>query len=427
MANDKLTRAYLVAVREKKLPVAAAEAELDEFAALAGSLGLTVVGQTLQRVSNFNPKYLVGAGLAESLREKLAGLEAGLLLVDADLSAAQERNLAETTKAKIYTRTDVILEIFARRAGTREGKLQVELAKLEYALPRMVGLWTHFGRAGGGIGGRGGAGETQLEIDRRRARQRVAQLKRELQTVRRVRAEHRKQRARNAIPVFALVGYTNAGKSSLLNRLTDAGALAANQLFATLDPLTERLVLPSRQAVLVSDTVGFIRRLPHSLVDAFRATLEEVAQADVLLHVADAADPEIEVKLATVREVLAQIGAGESPAILVLNKADLLSERSLDGLRENERAVVAVSARTGEGVPELLAAMDATIDDRLRRVSMRVPYGEGKALADILAHGEIVARRDLDDGVELDVRLTRSLAGRYRQFVTPDRVREVAS
>jgi GTP-binding protein HflX len=426
LATDKLTRAYLVAVREKKISVGDAEAELDEFAALAASLGLTVVGQTLQRVSAFNPKYLIGAGLAESLHDKLAALDAGLLLVDGDLSAAQERNLTAATKAKIFTRTDVILEIFARRAGTREGKLQVELAKLEYALPRMVGLWTHFGRAGSGIGGRGGAGETQLEIDRRRARQRIAALKRELQTVRRVRAEHRKQRVRNAVPVFALVGYTNAGKSSLLNRLTDAGALAANQLFATLDPLTEKLVLPSRQNVLVSDTVGFIRRLPHSLVDAFRATLEEVAQADVLLHVADAADPEIETKLATVREVLEQIGAGGTPAILVLNKADLLDERDPELLAKGERAVVAVSARTGAGIAGLLAAMDVAIDDRLRRVNMLVPYGEGKALADILAHGEIVSRKDLDDGVELDVRVSRVLAGRYKQFVTPDRVRSVA-
>lgn len=426
LAKDNLGRAYLVAVREKTVSAAAAQDELEEFATLARTLGFSIVGQTLQRIGNFNPKYLMGAGLAESLRATMQTLDAGMLLVDGELTGAQERNLEKTTGAKVYTRTDVILEIFARRAGTREGKLQVELARLEYDLPRMVGMWTHFGRIAGGIGGRGGVGETQLELDRRRARTRIAQLKRELETVRRVRAEHRKHRTRNAVPVFALVGYTNAGKSSLLNRLTSAGALEADQLFATLDPMTERLSLPSRQQVLVTDTVGFIRRLPHTLVDAFRATLEEVAQADVLLHVVDGADAEIEAKLATVRDVLSQIGAGERPGLLVVNKADLLSPQHIQTLADGETEVVAVSAKTGEGVPDLLAAMDRAIEERSRAVSMLVPYADGKALADILAHGEILARKDGDDAVALHVKLSNIVAGRYRRFIVPDRVRRIA-
>lgn len=426
LKKSNLSRAYLVAVREKTVSAAAGQDELEEFATLARTLGFTIVGQTLQRIGNFNPKYLMGAGLAESLGEKLKALDAGLLLVDGELTGVQERNLEKVTGAKVYTRTDVILEIFARRAGTREGKLQVELARLEYDLPRMVGMWTHFGRIAGGIGGRGGVGETQLELDRRRARTRIAQVKRELEDVRRVRAEHRKHRARNAVPVFALVGYTNAGKSSLLNRLTAAGAYEADQLFATLDPLTERLSLPSRQQVLVTDTVGFIRRLPHTLVDAFRATLEEVAQGDVLLHVVDGADPELEAKLATVRDVLAQIGAAERPAILVVNKSDLLSPHHLQTLADGETEVIAVSAKTGQGVDDLLAAMDRAIAGRSRAVSLLVPYSDGKVLADILAHGEILERKDLEDGVALYVKLNNIAAGRYRRFIVPDRVRRIA-
>jgi GTP-binding protein HflX len=427
LQKDNLTRAYLVAVRDKKIPAHIAQAELEEFSTLARTLRLELVGETLQRISNFNPKYMIGSGLAESLKEKLQAMNAGLLLVDGELSPVQERNLEKVTGAKVYTRTDVILEIFARRAQTREGKLQVELAQLEYALPRMVGMWTHFGRIAGGIGGRGGAGETQLEIDRRRARTRIAQVRRELENVRRVRAEHRKQRTRNEIPVFALVGYTNAGKSSLLNRLTGAGAHAADQLFATLDPLTERLVLPNKQPVLVSDTVGFIRRLPHTLVDAFRATLEEVEQADVLLHVVDGSDPELENKIETVREVLEQIGAAQRDTLLVVNKADCMGDVELAGLRDNELATARISAKTGEGIDNLLQAMQDAIASRVRRVTLQIPYSEGKVLADVLAHGEVFARRELDSSIELDVSINRVLAGRYEQFIAPDRTRRIAS
>ena len=239
--NDKLNRAYLVSVHNKKTSNEEVERELAEFQALAETLGLKIVGHAIQRLAQLNPRFYVGSGLAVSLKSKLEPLEAGLLLVDAELSAVQERNLSEISGAKVYTRTDVILEIFARRAATREGKLQVELARLEYALPRMVGMWTHFGRISGGIGvGRGGIGETQLEIDRRRARSRIAQVRRELENVRRVRAGHRKKRHKNALPTFALVGYTNAGKSTLLNRLTDARAFPVEKQYATHDPLTEK-------------------------------------------------------------------------------------------------------------------------------------------------------------------------------------------
>ncbi len=414
-----LHRAYLIAVRDRSTPVQEAEDELQELEVLAQAIDYDIAGHTVQRVTQFHPKYLMGSGLAESLGDKLRALDAGALLVDGDLSPAQERNLEKITGAAVYTRTDVILEIFARRAQTREGKLQVELARLEYALPRMVGMWSHFGRMMGGIGGRGGEGETQLEVDRRKARIRINQLRRELDQVRHTRREHRKQRARREIPRFALVGYTNAGKSSLLNRLTAAGALEADQLFATLDPLTERLQLPNRQTVLVSDTVGFVRRLPHTLVDAFRATLEEVNEADVLLHVVDGSDPEAETKIETVRDVLREIGVEDKPAILVINKLDTMGDQLVPAwYADDEMEIVAVSARTGRGVEDLLAAMERALEGQRNRVHLRIPYAEGKALADILAHGEIFSRRDLDDAVELDVRLSRILAGRYRNFVS---------
>ena len=416
--DQNLNRAYLISVREKSTPLADAERDLEELAFLAQAVDIQVVGQTAQRVTRFNPKYMLGLGTAESLKGRLASLDARLLIVDAELTPAQERNLEKLTGAKVYTRTDVILEIFGRRAATREGKLQVELAQLQYVLPRMVGMWTHFGRSMGHVGGRGGVGETQLEIDRRRARQRITQLKRQLKDVRRTRGEARKQRARHEIPTFSLVGYTNAGKSSLLNQLTQAGAFEADQLFATLDPLTERLVLPNKQTVLVSDTVGFIRHLPHNLVEAFRATLEEVVQADVLLHVVDASDEELEIKIETVHEVLQQIGVDDKPHILVMNKIDRTGgPLDYPWLANEALEVVSVSAHTGEGIPTLLAAMERSIAERMKRVHLHIPYHEGKVLADVLAQGDVYGRRDLDDGVELDVALNQILAGRYRNFV----------
>ena len=417
--DQNLNRAYLISVREKSTPFAEAERDLDELAFLVQAVDIQVVGQTAQRVARFHPKYMLGPGTAESLKGRLAALDAGLLIVDAELTPAQERNLEKATGVKVYTRTDVILEIFGRRAATREGKLQVELAQLQYVLPRMVGMWTHFGRSMGHVGGRGGVGETQLELDRRRARQRITQLKRQLKDVQRVRGEARKQRTRREIPTFSLVGYTNAGKSSLLNRLTEAGAFEADQLFATLDPLTERLTLPNRQTVLVSDTVGFIRHLPHNLVEAFKATLEEVVEADVLLHVVDASDEEMEVKIETVHDVLKQLGADEKPNILVLNKIDRTGgPLDYPWLADEALEVVSVSAHTGAGIPDLLAAMERAIAGRLRRVQLHIPYHEGKILADVLAQGDVYARRDLDDGVELDVALNQILAGRYRNFVS---------
>lgn len=415
--TSKTERAYLIAIRDRKAPAAMAQSELDELEALVSALGWSVTGKTCQRVANYSPKYLMGAGLAEGLKPRLEALSAGILVVDGDLSPTQERNLEQTTGAKVYTRTGVILEIFARRAATKEGKLQVELAQLEYALPRMIGMWSHFGRTMGGIGGRGGEGETQLEMDRRRARMRIAQLRRELQEVKRNRGEHRKRRSRRAYPVFALVGYTNAGKSSLLNCLTNAGAFEANQLFATLDPLTERLQLPNRQVVLVTDTVGFIRRLPHALVDAFHATLEELTEADVLLHVVDGSDPEAVEKTRTVRQVLAQIGAGATPSILVVNKADCINDdQTTLGLADGEIQTVLVSARTGFGISALHTAMERAIAHQRHRVCLRIPYAEGKVLAEVLAHGEVFARLDTEEAIELDVALHHAMAGKYRRF-----------
>ena len=395
-----------------------AEESMAEFRELVSSAGGVVAAELMQRRSRPDPATLVGAGKVEEIAGVAASTGADLVLFDHDLTATQLRNLEAALPCRVLDRTQLILDIFARHARTREGQLQVELAQLEYMLPRLAGKGKAMSQLGGGIGTRG-PGETQLETDRRQIQRRIDQLKLDLEAVRRVRKQQRQRRESVPVPTVALVGYTNAGKSTLFNCLTGAQVLQSPHMFATLDPKLRAIELPSRRKVLLSDTVGFIRNLPHTLVTSFRATLEEVAQAEVLLHVRDAASTYGEEQKAQVEKVLGELESLDKPRIEVLNKIDLLGERERDGLlgRAASSGEVAVSARTGEGTDALLAAIDrALYSDPVIEAELRVPQQEGGALAAIEA-GMIVHSREYEGNlVRLSVSGPASLIGRLRKY-----------
>jgi len=325
--KSKLTHAFLVGVQMADMPEGEGDELLAELAELVGNLRLEIVRKTLVRLRRVSPSLLIGSGKAAEIAELAKADGADVIVFDAALSPAQQRNWEELTGLAVIDRQEVILEVFADRAHTREAVLQVALARMEYSLPRLTRAWTHLSRQRG-RGSLGGEGETQLEQDRRVVRARIAQLKAELAEVVRQRAVQRSRRQRVPVPTVAIVGYTNAGKSSLLNALTGAHVLAEDKLFATLDPTTRQLELPGNRKVLITDTVGFIRRLPHGLVEAFKATLEEVVVADLLIHVLDATNPQVDKHRTTTLEVLAELGAGDRPTITVFNKIDLATERS---------------------------------------------------------------------------------------------------
>jgi len=352
-------------------PLWSLEDSLQELALLAGTAGAQVVGSLAQRVEHFTPTYL-GKGKLEELREALARTQAEAALFDDELTPLQQRRLEDALKIKVLDRTALILDVFASHARSREGRLQVELAQHQYLLPRLVGQWSHLERLGGGIGTRG-PGETQLETDRRLINRRVQKLLTELESVRRRRAQDRARRRRYGLPTVALVGYTNAGKSTLLNALTQAGVIVEDKLFSTLDPVTRRLRLPGGTSVLLADTVGFIQKLPATLVAAFRATLEEVQEADLLLHVVDCTHPKTAAQIQLVDEVLEELGLGARPRTLVLNKVDLLaseedeaSQMSSLGLEAGEWPAVAVSATRGWGLSRLLQTIEQMLADVAR-------------------------------------------------------------
>ncbi|MGA8041249.1 MAG: GTPase HflX [Terracidiphilus sp.] len=395
-------------------PGMTAEESMAEFRELVSSAGGEVVAELVQRRGRHDPATLVGAGKVEEIAGVAASTEADLVLFDHDLSPTQLRNLERELPCRVLDRTQLILDIFARHARTREGQLQVELAQLEYMLPRLTGRGREMSQLGGGIGTRG-PGETQLETDRRRIQRRIDQLKQDLEAVRRVRRQQRQRREAVPVPTVALVGYTNAGKSTLFNRLTGAAVLQSSRMFATLDPKLRAIELPSRRKVLLSDTVGFIRNLPHTLVTSFRATLEEVEQAEVLLHVRDASSHYGEEQKAQVEKVLGELDALRKPRIEVLNKADLLTPEN----REAWAALGAllVSARTGEGMEALMAAIDDALkSDPLIEAVLRVPQSEGAVLAMIEA-GMTVQERDYEGNL-VRVRVTgpASLVGRLREW-----------
>ncbi len=398
---------------------AEAAVALGEFRELVTSAGAAIVGEVMQRRPKPDPATLIGRGKVEELAAVAAASQATTILFDHDLSPTQLRNLEDALPCAVVDRTQLILDIFARHARTREGQLQVELAQLEYMLPRLAGRGKAMSQLGGGIGTRG-PGETQLETDRRRIQRRLVLLRRELEGVRKVRALQRHRRESVPVPTVALVGYTNAGKSTLFNLLTDAGVLASARMFATLDPKLKAILLPSRRKVLLSDTVGFIRNLPHTLVTSFRATLEEVQKAEVLLHVRDAANLQSEEHKAEVEKVLGELGVLTKPRIEVLNKVDLLPpEEAALLLTGDGEDRIGISALTGAGIDRLLTALDrALVLDPIIEQVLTVPQTEGDVLAALEAGGLILKREFEGESVRLAVAAPASLLGRYRRFQT---------
>ena len=396
-----------------------AEESLAELAALAEAAGARVLARILQERPNPDPATFVGRGKVEELRALVETLALDLIVFDDELSPGQQRNLENRTECKILDRTQLILDIFSRRARTREGKLQVELAQLTYLLPRLVGKGTLLSRLGAGIGTRG-PGETRLEMDRRRIRSRLALLRREIDRVGLHRRQQRSKRQGIPVPVVALVGYTNAGKSTLFNALTEAGALESRQLFSTLDPLLRRVTLPNRLEMVLSDTVGFVRKLPHDIVAAFRATLEEVRESDLLLHVIDVSSARWKEQASAVEEVLRELTAQNKPAINVYNKADLLPAGTNPAGLTGTNGVL-VSARTGFGLKELEGLIALELESFTIRLELKVPYDRAGFLSRLHDQGRIRAKSFENDGVLLEVEVPRSAVRSLREYVVSRR------
>jgi GTPase len=396
------------------------EARLEEAVGLARAIRLVVVRAEITRLARRRPATLFGTGTVDNFREWIKDDAVSLVVVDGVLSPVQQRNLEKSWQAKVIDRTGLILEIFGERARTHEGSLQVELAALSYQRSRLVRSWTHLERQRGGFGFLGGPGESQLEIDRRLIGERIARLKRDLDGIKRTRALHREARRRVPYPVVALVGYTNAGKSTLFNRLTRSAVTADDMLFATLDPTMRRLALPSGRTVILSDTVGFISELPTHLVAAFRATLEEVIEADLVIHVRDAHHPDSEAQRADVLSVLSDLGldqTAEDGLIEVMNKIDLLdisARASLASHAVRNSQSVALSAATGEGCGTLLELIDRQLETATRPVRLDIPLNDGKTLAWVYRHGEVLGRRDDNEDAHLSVRLSEADIARLR-------------
>jgi GTPase len=394
-----------------------AEESLAELRELTASAGGVVVGELLQRRDRPDAATLIGSGKVEEVAAAAKMADAGVLIFDHELSSSQLRNLEREFHCRVVDRTQLILDIFARHARTREGQLQVELAQLEYMLPRLAGRGAAMSQLGGGIGTRG-PGETQLETDRRKIHRRIKHVKEQIEDVRRIRAQQRQRRESVPVPVVALVGYTNAGKSTLFNALTQAGVVESSRMFATLDPTLRTVTLPSRRDVLLSDTVGFIRNLPTTLISAFRATLEEVQRAAILLQVTDATSPTAAEQMAQVESVLRELEAFDKPQIHVLNKIDLFDEQTRSTLKDTPGSVH-ISAARGLHLERLLAAIDAHLDqDPIERARLRVPQSEGKALALLESRSIIVSRHyGENEMVEFEVDAPESLLRKLKKFV----------
>lgn len=411
-------RALLVGTGFQAHDVVEAEADLEELALLVDTAGAEVVATEFQRRDRPDSATYVGKGKAAELAEMAEALDLDVIVFDDELSPAQQRNLEKLFKVDVVDRVALILDIFAQHAVSQEGMVQVELAQLRYRLPRLRGRGIELSQQGSGIGTRG-PGETQLEVDRRRIQTKITKLERDLKQLARTRATQRKSRNRRSLTTVALVGYTNAGKSTLLNRLTQAEVLVEDRLFSTLDPSTRRLRLPGGEMVLLSDTVGFVRRLPHQLVESFRSTLEEVANADLLVHLVDAGTVEVEPRIEAVRSVLREIGAADVPEQLVFTKSDTVDAGTVAQLVASHAGSLAVSGRTGAGVEDL----PKLIGDRLRAleqvIELQVPYDRGDVLAGLHRDGEVLVEVHEEGGTRVRARLPQTVTGRYMDFVAP--------
>lgn len=412
--REKAEKAILVGVRWGRKSLEEAEDSLLELRSLAETAGACVVGEILQTRSKPEPATLLGRGKLAQLTGMVVDREADLAIFDQELSPTQQRNLENELLIKVVDRTALILDIFAIHAHSKEGKAQVEMAQLRYALTRLTGRGSELSRLLGGIGIRG-PGETKLEVDRRRINMRLKTLDRELKDLSKVRKIKRKRREKRSIPTFALVGYTNAGKSSLLNALTGAGVRVEDQLFSTLDPVTRRVSLPGNQEAVITDTVGFINHLPHQLVEAFKSTLEEVRDAEVLLHVIDASAAHIENKIAAVDEVLEEIEADGMPSIYVLNKADLVDEEDRRDIKRSLREGVLVSTLTGEGLDTLEERMAAAIAT-CRVLTLVIPYDKGDLLSLVYSRGHVLEERSEEDGFYLLAEIPENLYYRVQGY-----------
>ncbi len=398
------------------IPEFSAEESLDELRSLATSAGAEIVGEFLQHRDKPDPATLIGKGKLEEIAGAAASASADLLLFDHDLTASQQRNIERVVNIRVIDRTQLILDIFAKHARTREGQLQVELAQLNYMLPRLGGRGIEMSQLGGGIGTRG-PGETQLETDRRKIYRRIRHVKEQIENVRRVRTQQRQRRESLPVATIALVGYTNAGKSTLFNVLTKASVLESPRMFATLDPTIRSVTLPSKRQVLLSDTVGFIRNLPHTLVSAFRATLEEVQRAALVLQVSDASSPLSVEQDAQVDRVLKELEVADKPRLRIMNKIDLLSPTQRESLRDDEISVH-ISATKGVGITTLLERVDGMLsEDALSRVLLRVPQDQGKMLALLEGRSRIYSRSYKDGLVELEVEAPESVVRKVRKWV----------
>ena len=413
-------RVFLIGAQLRNRTGADLAETMTELAELARTAGAQIIGEGTQRLDRPHAATYIGKGKATEFADICKQGDVDTVIFDDELSPAQTRNLERVFDCKVLDRTALILDIFAQRARTREGKMQIEMAQLQHILPRLTGLWTHLSRQKGGIGMRGD-GESQLEVDRRRIQDRIAKLRRDLKEVKRVRQTQRQGRQRSQWPLASIVGYTNAGKSTLLNALTGAEVLAEDKLFATLDPTTRRITLPTNQNALLSDTVGFIRKLPHQLVESFKATLEEVVEADLLLHVVDVASESAADQIASVNEVLKEIAADDKPTLMVFNKIDKLPERNgnLHWLREYPHAV-SVSAKTGEGLDELQAELGIMLRPVRTCLELQVPASDGATLARIRALGQVDEERYEGDIVHLKARIPDHARAEFARFRVPE-------
>ncbi len=410
-------RVFLIGVELKSRTAAAVRESLAELEELAATAGALIVGEGVQKMAAPVAATYIGPGKAAEFADLCKADDVDTVIFDDELSPAQTRNLEKIFGCKIMDRTALILEIFGQRARTREGRLQIEHAQLKYLLPRLTRFWSHLSRQRGSTGSIGGEGESQLEADRRKLSERIEKIESELEKVRSQRATQRAGRQRSEWPLASIVGYTNAGKSTLLNKLTGATVLAEDKLFATLDPTTRRLKLPTKQNVLLTDTVGFIKKLPHGLVEAFKATLEEVVQADLLLHVVDISHPQAQEQIDAVNMVLMEIGAAEKPVLMVFNKVDQLAGGIPPLMREKYPHAVSISAKTGEGIAPLLAELGTQLRPIREFLDLRVPQEKAAVIARIHAVGQIVSSRYSGKNARFKVRIPPHLAEEFAPFV----------